>query len=92
MPVYSNLSEEEKKKQLQENDAAVYSQPEKKAQAEPAANTNGNSADTPEQNNTANTPGYAYDPSTNVIMWPSIKGYQSMGTKIGILIISFSFL
>ena len=29
-----------------------------------------------------------YDPPTNVIMWPSIKEYQSMGTKIGILIIS----
>ena len=28
------------------------------------------------------------DPPTHVIMWPSIKEYQSMGTKIGILIIS----
>ena len=65
MPVYSTLSEEEKKKQLQENDTAVYSKPDTKAQAEPAANTNGKSADTPEQKNTANTPGYAYDPSTN---------------------------
>ena len=77
MPVYSTLSEEEKKKQLQENDTAVYSKPDTKAQAEPAANTNGKSADTPEQKNTANTPGYAYDPSTNDAYQQAIAALQA---------------
>lgn len=77
MPVYSTLSEEEKKKQLQENDTALYSQPDTKAQAEPAANTKGNSADTPEQKNTANTPGYAYDPSTNDAYQQAIAALQA---------------
>lgn len=77
MPVYSTLSEEEKKKQLKENDAAVYSQPDTKVQAEPAANTNGNSADTPEQKNTANTTGYAYDTSTNDAYQQAIAALQA---------------
>ena len=77
MPVYSTLSEEEKKKQLQENDTAVYSKPDTKAEAEPAANTNGKSADTPEQKNTANTPGYAYDPSTNDAYQQAIAALQA---------------
>lgn len=77
MPVYSTLSEEKKKKQLQENDTAVYSRPDTKAQAEPAANTNGNSADIPEQKTTAKTPGYAYDPSTNDAYQQAIAALQA---------------
>ena len=77
MPVYSTFTEEEKKKQLQENDTAVYSQPDTNARAEPAANTNGNSADTPEQKTTAKTPGYAYDPSTNDAYQQAIAALQA---------------
>lgn len=77
MPVFNTLSEEKKKKQLQENDTALYSQPDTKAQAEPAANTNGNTADIPEQKNTANTPGYAYDPSTNDAYQQALAALQA---------------
>ena len=77
MPIFNTLSEEKKKKQLQQNDTAAYSQPDTKAQAEPAANTNGNSADIPEQKTTANTPGYAYDPSTNDTYQQAIAALQA---------------
>lgn len=77
MPIFNTLSEEKKKKQLQQNDTAAYSQPDTKAQAEPAANTNGNSADIPEQKTTANTPGYAYDPSTNDAYQQALAALQA---------------
>lgn len=77
MPIFNTLSEEKKKKQLQQNDTAAYSQPDTKAQTEPAANTNGNSADIPEQKTTANTPGYAYDPSTNDAYQQAIAALQA---------------
>lgn len=77
MPVYSTLTEEEKKKQLQTNNTASDSQPDTKAQAEASANTNNNSADMQDQKNTANTPGYTYDASSNEAYQQALAALQA---------------
>lgn len=77
MPVYSTLTEEEKKKQLQSNNTASDSQSDTKTQAEPAINPNNNSADPQESKPAAYSSGYSYDASFNEAYQQALAALQA---------------